>query len=1516
MKKALLTLVLALMALTMSAQRFTDKLDRGLIGMKTSKGVFLSWRVQSDEYYEVTYNLYRNGTKIAEGLTTSNFTDNDGTMASRYQVAPVVRGVEKEKCKAIGPWGQDYLEINPKHDASLKSTYVPNDACCADVDGDGELEILLKYDNLSEITQSYPKNGPRINGADTKEYSLFECLKLDGTVLWWVNCGPNMGDFQNNEQNIVGYDWDQDGKAEAIFRAADGTTIHMADGSVYTVGDASLNYRGATGGGTNWFMHSGKEYLLYVNGATGKPYVDMEYPLKRLEDSENPNGLLSGGDYDGLVNSAWGDGYGHRSSKYFFGAPYLDGRKPSIFLGRGIYTRHKFITYDVDPATHQLKERWRWMNNHNGPWKGQGYHNYAIADVDMDGRDEIIWGSMVIDDNGLGLNTAGLGHGDAQHHGDFNPYSYGLEGFFCNEDNQGNNYRNLTTGKIFHLFERCGNDDGRAIAGNFCGTVPGAMAFSTREGTPLNCVTGKPDANLTKAGVGMNFRCYWDGDLLEETYNGGDNTVGSISKYGKDGAIKTLTGSLTNNSTKATPCYMGDILGDWREEFLVRTPDHKIRIYSTTTETPWRMQSLWYDHQYRNGMVWEPCGYNQPPHVSFFVGELEGITAAPPSLTMTGREEVKNGGTISGSGKDIITCETGDMTATVTDGASPTTYIDNTPSWVQGWAKSEVVVPNDPTRIQYEYYTHTLTGGAFTGAMNLVKQGAGTLILPNVTETYTGKTDVWEGTLSFNGTLENSPLWLNRFAKLNSVGGNFPKGIKMDYAAELNIGDETAASTVTTSDIKLGFGSIINIDVFSATDADKLVAESVEVETKDWKNGPEYLAPVVRIKACTADGKMPVGKYIILDAKNIIGDASAITLEGCDEDKKAALAIENGKITLTIEAMRDAQDIVWIGSENGNWDVDNTSNFSNNGEAVKFVTNDNVIFDDNAQSTSIIIKEPVYPASVTFRSNTKGFSVSGESIGGTGSLTKEGAATLNIKNQNTFTGGAFLNGGKTIVFFLANNSGTDIGSLGDVNSTITIRNGATLAVTKNLTTTQPIRIANSNEGYINVGSGYTLTASNIRGDMAQIHKTGAGALTTGGTFAATRLYIDEGTVNTLENGSTVVCPGTVVFNGTNVTLVDGCDIYSSATSNINFEVPEGKSGKLYLDGRCDYNGKLTGKGNLTVYARFVRNYLKGNWSDFEGTITPAYSKVGSYDPDFSWSNSYGLPKATLNLNSGVTFNAGAYNVEIGDLKGAGVVYGTGTITFGGKNNDCTYSGTFTGSPALAKKGNGKWTITKPIENIRSLAINGGDFILAPTAGGRGVADYTEATMVSKPLTVAIAGTMTGFGHISSLTVNNGGTVKVGKNATLRTGAIYTNGAVQTNQGSEISFFIADANNNASSRSWLEVTGNLTINGKVSVEIASSYAPQVGDAITLWNVTGNVNIANAQFDLPSLPAGMTWDVSGLNAKQGVIKVVAGSTAIRNANANGSRNRTHNLRGQQVPESQKGIVIRNGRKVIVK
>ena len=1439
MKKLLvMALMMGIAFANVNAQRVIDKLDRGIVAVKTTGGIFVSWRIQSDEYYDVTYNLYRDGAVIAENLKTSNYTDAAGTSSSSYAVEAVKRGIKQTKSAAVKPWASNsnYLEIAPKHDQSITSVLVPNDACCADVDGDGEVEILLKYDNQSEINASFPREGN--NG----EYSIFECLKLDGTVLWWVNCGPNMGDFQNNEQNIVAYDWDLDGKAEAIMRAADGTTIHMADGTTYVVGDASKNYRAATGGGANWFMHDGAEFLVYMNGETGKPYQVMEYPLKRLEPGETN------------LEKAWGDGYGHRSTKHFFGAPYLDGRKPSIFLARGIYTRHKMIAYDVDPATHELSVRWTWnCSDASSPWYGNGYHNYAIADVDWDGRDEICFGSMVIDDNGLGLSTTGLGHGDAQHHSDFDPYTHGHEIFACNEDAPSNNYRDATTSKIRYRMAG-GDDDGRCMAGNFCNDYPGAMAFSAHDNA-ISCVTNDHINGLSKSGLTDNMRIYWDGDLCEETFNytNGKNTAGGIYKYGK-GLIATLSGSMTNNDTKGTPCYQGDVFGDWREEVIMRTANNRIRIYTTTIETKWRNYSLWYDHQYRQAMVWQMCGYNQPPHVSYFLGEMEGITQAPPALTMTDRTEIANGGTITTVDQIVMTCETNNMEVAISDACEPYIYIDNAPSWVQGTNSTSTIAPE----IKYQYYTHTLTGGAFAGATRIVKQGDGILVLPNNVHKHSGNTDVWAGTLQCDGTLQSSALWLNRHTALVSNGGSFLGGITADYNATLYPGGKDHVGSINASTVKLGFGSRIVFDV-DGENADQFNATSLMVEKKVWPNGggPAYDAPVFQIK-----GNPAAGTYVLGTIQEIEGNVANIVVEGLT-GKKATLSYENSQLVLLVQDYV-AKDLSWTGATDGKWNNDETANFTDaEGQGSVFVPGSTVTFDDNALNTNITVVGNVAPKSITFNNETKNFTISGDSIVGEPTITKNGAGEVVINNVN-HTGATIINGGRITVSSLANNSGTEYGSLGNVKKGIVIQNGGSLGIKATTTSDQPLRIGDG-DGSILVANGVTLTQSGaISGSGKTLTKTGAGTLATPSSFSVQKMIIGQGTVQATENGNAIKSlPATVEFRGG--TLKDNVNIYSYSTNNANFVVPEGQTGSFYADARCNYKGTLTGKGTFNVYATSVRGYFQGNWSNFEGTVTANTYSTDKYDDNFFFDNSYGLPKATLKVNSGVTFDNNGKNMSIGSVTGTGTLGGSGTYTIG--TNDKNFSVSFSSTAPIVKSGKGVMWLT-PDKFSKALTIAGGEL--------RFCSSQSSSLIGSNVLTIKDGAVVRGIGLLASLTMENGSllmpyTLDEDDEDESYPGTIKTSAAVNVKAGATVDFVIATANK----YSKLEPQF-LTMNGTVKVTFADTYKPQAGDTFTLWNVFRTFN-GTPTFNLPELPEGLFWNTTLLAAKEGVLSITDDASA---------------------------------------
>ena len=933
MRKLLLSLGLFFIPfLTVCAQRHTDKLDRGLVAIQTgasgnSKTNLVTWRRLASEYYNVKYNLYKNGSKVASNLTTTCYADNsNGLATTTYQVAAVIDGVEQQKSDAVTPWKQyvyqysvrcptGYLDIPlatvyDRDGNDVTANYSPNDAEMADLDGDGQLEIIVKRLNTVDASAVYLES--------SRQFAVIDAYDVDwqtgaASLLWRIDCGPNMVSLNSTEINIIAFDWDEDGKAEVVLRGADNMIIFGGDGKtvISNIGNMSVNTRNTfnpSSGSQYAWTHTGAEYLLYLNGQTGEIYQKTDFPLKRLESGETN------------LNKAWGDNYGHRSSKYFFGAPFLDGRKASLFLGRGIYTRHKFIAMDLDRGSHQWQELWRWnCNNSSSPWYGNGYHNFVVADVDEDGRDEIVYGSMVIDDNGKGLSTSGFGHGDAQHVSDFDPYRKGLEFFGCLEEGPyyGCNYRNATTGEVYFKHTST-DDDGRALMANFSNDYPGSIGRSSSASGMINSLRNATtipayDGDTYIAWGDLNARIYWDGDLCSEILNSpGTAKEAKVDKPGT-GRLFTSSGCNMNNDSKNNPCFQGDIIGDWREEIVVRCGTN-LRVYTSGMSTNYSLPTLWNDHQYRQAMVWQMMAYNQPPHLSYFLGEMEGITQAPPTLTMDGREEIANGSAIGNgtNGQAVILCETNDMTVSVADGASPSVVFVNAPTWVQGTDENgttgtkvktdgSIGATNLPA-INTDTYTHTLTGGAFSGNTRLVKQGDGVLVLPKVTETYKGNTDVWAGTLQFDGIMQLSAVWLNRFATLVTDGGQFQKGITADYASSI-IPGEGVISSISTTTLTLNFGSRIVIDFDgNSLEADQVNAGTLVIGTKTgdvWKDfGPEYLTPVMVFNL--TGNTLGDGAYKLGTVNKVTGSLDDIRLEGLDNLDNPRLELRGTDLMLLV----------------------------------------------------------------------------------------------------------------------------------------------------------------------------------------------------------------------------------------------------------------------------------------------------------------------------------------------------------------------------------------------------------------------------------------------------------------------------------------------------------------------------------------------------------------------------------------------------------------------------------------
>ncbi len=1450
MKRFVLFFLAILLCCSAIPQRMTDVLDRGLVALPSGSGNFVSWRIMGEEYYDVEYNLYRDGVKLnSVPLKVSNYNDTKGTSVSKYQVAAVVRGVEQEKCAEVTRWNNGYLEIpmQPvvnRNGQNVTSNYTLNDVSLADVDGDGISEFIVKRN--SNTAREYLTN--------KYDFHRLECYTIKGERLWYIDLGPNMISGPDEQYDIIGYDWDCDGKAEMLLRGADNMIIHKADGTTMEIGNMNFDSRNTLQSDANMaYTHTGNEFLLYLNGKTAEPYVTMPYPLPRLEQGQSD------------LNAVWGDGYGHRSTKHFFAAPYLDGRRPSIFLGRGAYTIHKMCAFDVNPETHELTQRWRW-DDPGGAWRGQGYHNFGVADVDMDGRDEIVFGSMVIDDNGKGLSTTGLGHGDAQHTGDLDPYRWGLEHFACNESAPAMNYRNATTSKIYYRLVSP-NDDGRALCGNFTNSFPGCVGKSNASGV-ISTVADKVLPGVP--GFDLNFRIYWDGDLCEEILNSpGTEREAKIDKIVGTGVnrIFTSSGCKMNNWSKNNPGATGDIIGDWREEMVLRTGDNaKLRIYTTTTPTSHRIYTLWHDHQYRQAMVWQSIGYNQPPHLSYFLGELEGITVPPPPLTMTGRSEVSNNGTVGTdlNGKHVIVCETNDMTVTIAEGASPHVLTFNVPSWVQGTTNNNNII--------YDKYTYTVDGAGLTGDARLVKQGDGILNLLAVEMTHTGNTDIWGGLVNFNGSMKKSKLWLNRFTEFNTDGGVF-RGIEMEYASILRPGGVGKVGIASTDTLILNFGAIMELDVVcSSQTADVIKAKHVVIETKSWEYGPEYLTPVIRL-ALPDGGDLKPNSYQIAEVGSIEGNLAAIKLEGtCG--KKCSLRYEDGKIYLVVEDVRDATSIYWSGQNSAVWNYALNMNFVKEGAASYFVGNDKVNFTDEASAFNVELQGEL-PCDTVFVDNTKDYTFSGTgAITGGATLLKSGSGKLTISTDNTYTGGNRISGGVVSVSSLsnANQAAGNLGGVTTSSSDFIIENGGELQTTAAVQMGSPIQFAGQEGGIINNSADFAMNSA-FSGTV--LVKRGGGWLKTysPGTNLE-RMVITAGTV---QNGSENVAKVVELRGGS---LVDNV-----GTTN-EIHVPEGGFGSWHTENRREYNNSITGSGKLTVYCATekgsgwvaTRTPLRLKTSAFDGVLVP--QATNAEDGRFTLDSGAGLPNGTMDIPLGVVVQNTGKTYTIGELIGSGSLgggcafsngasVGNNTWKVGSKNSDFVYDGSINEAGTCFEKiGTGTMTLTGSSNFSGTAIISEGTVCLNNKAA-------TAPMLGTGSLTVCDGTVLSGTGLLgnSNVTVERGGLLRPGVKENATSGALdFSKHNLVVSAGAMARFY-------AMSRSLytkLTNVGHLTFRGTLKLELRKDIPLKEGDSLVLWTAARTTLSSSMTYELEELGDGLVWDTSNLS--NGILRVVKDPSSV--------------------------------------
>ena len=653
-----LMMLLAPMSLKAGVTWPTEKLNRNVIAvpnrMMFTTGCLVSWRMLDTDDDYTTFDVLRNGTPIAQNLnTTSSFFDGNGKADSQYQVVVRQRGVVKETTTAINPWNGVFKAITLQRpndgDASTSKVAArlqPNDCMVGDVDGDGDYELIMKW----EATNAHDQAQQGYTGL-----TFLSCYEItganEGQHLWDINLGPNVRSGSHYTEILV-YDFDGDGRAEVVCQTAAGTVDGKGNYVSLAATDATLRGLNNTTlyANSNGFIANGPELLTVFNGQTGAAIHTTWYTPNRA------GGV--GGVNNSYSSSIWDDSNGNRGSRFFATVAYLAGanQNPSAVFTRGCYT--SVYVWAVDFNGSRLSTRWLHAStsktsysvtnasgtttNYNGLTAtgtggtatayGQGNHQVCVADVDDDGKDEVLYSQCAFDDDGRLMYTTGFGHGDAMHVSDHDPDRPGLEVFSVHEESTakyGCDMHDARTGEIL-LRQTAGSDTGRGMMADFDASHRGSEFCTSADGYIVYDITGTAISEATLSAA--NFPIYWDGDLqrehlsnasamapiLEKYYTGGK---GRILLNGNHDNPYSLGNSHSCNYTKSSPCLQADIFGDWREELIFwdSSDSCTINIFSTSDWTAYRMPCLMYDHIYRMGIAWQNDAYNQPPHLGYYL---------------------------------------------------------------------------------------------------------------------------------------------------------------------------------------------------------------------------------------------------------------------------------------------------------------------------------------------------------------------------------------------------------------------------------------------------------------------------------------------------------------------------------------------------------------------------------------------------------------------------------------------------------------------------------------------------------------------------------------------------------------------------------------------------------------------------------------------------------------------------------------------------------------------------------
>ncbi|MGQ7944677.1 rhamnogalacturonan lyase family protein [Flavobacterium sp. WC2509] len=1412
-----------------NAQRIVQDLDRGVVAIRpASTKAFISWRLFATEPSTVGFNLYRsaaggapvklNTTDLTQGTNFTDLTANF-TVSNEYFVKAVINGIEQSASRSFmmpaNTPVQSYMKIPINQ---TPAGYVVNYVRVGDLDGDGDYDfVMVKFPSTTGLP------------------IIAEAYLQDGTFLWQLDCGPNSLNTYNNEpgsstldcghgDNIEVYDINEDGKAEVLIRTANG--VKFGDGAV-------LNYP----------SDNNVQFISVLNGMTGAEMSRTQY--------NNPYLV------EGPMN-------GH------FGIAYLDGIHPSLIWeakNRTGDTDFNDMTTAWDWKNGTLVQKWQFISAQQQKSLPTG-HQIRIIDLDGDGKDEICPQGFVIDDDGTlkyTLADKDIYHGDRFFIGDLDAKRPGLEMYGIQQGYSKSGimwyYGDAKTGEILLTQKDPANRDmARGNVGDFDPRFSG-YEFHTFVDYLYN-VSGAATSTSNFSSY-PNFRIFWDGDLLTENLDYGrmikwNYLTNNESRIQIDG-YNSFWG-VNPNVGPNTPSFVGDILGDWREEVIYASSDQtELRIYTTPITTNERIYTLSQNPAYLNSM--HVRGYYQGHLTDFYIGD--GMQEPPLSPIQKADKYWEGTTSVWDSSSPNWTSTTGNKIFSNGDSVMFDVRGNNTNpiQLTTDYSPSKIIAMNP----QGKDYVFSGTG-KLTGTMEFVKALAGAVTF-NGNYDYTGATSITEGTLNVNGSLVSN-VTIEPKGVIGGIGTfkgavTLKKGYNID-GGKIAPGNGNADNLIGSLIIE---GNLVvpgdNNFAFDIVPTATKINDSLVVKGNLTFSGKNTL--IIKFK----DGLAKSGTYSLIKCNGTLtANAADFTIFGLDGVPSEVL-VENNQIKLKVLGLRGPGLVTWKGTVDNVWDVYKT-NFDLNGATTGFTPKDTVKFDETGLIKSVQLSDFADTSGIIFDA-TSDYTINGTgSIDGTGDLIKNNTNTVTVNlTKSTYTGKTIVNGGTLAVSTI--DFGGSPSSIGATANTVGnfVVNNSTLKINHNSTTDRVLTIT----GNTTINTPNTSEYAIFQGDI-----TGSGNLIKEGTGVLYLLYKNS------YSGETILKDGTLYLRGAlgngnglgtlgKLTIESGSFIMENRQANDNpnwnIVVPSGKSGSFTPDGRCTLNGTLTGAGTLMLNIPFIRTAFRGDWSAFSGAI--------NVNGDFRLDNTFGYSKATINLiASSSSYATTAYSVtssrtiKFGELNGvAATSLSAANWEIGAKNTNSVFNGTIA-SNLLTKVGTGSLTLTGNNTYAGVTTVSAGQLIVNNTTGtGAGTG----------ALTVANGAALKGTGILANvITVSSGGTLAPGYPSF---GTLTNSKNVTLNAGS---FYECDVNSTTDTADLLSTGANvLTLNGTLKITNQSGVAYVIGDTFKIFNgtnITGNFTAIN-----PAQPGiGLVWDLSLLKTT-GVISVIRDpnlSTIVFNSN----------------------------------